>query len=142
MVWSYSETTLPYVDLTWLLLSIPYQGSQLGEITGDLTAALFCIELLSVYRFPTAVQQRRPLDTQLNEVKPSLVRDNLRNRSPSRRVWKMWGGILFASLLGGLAVVGQTVEQKFFFYWPTETTQCQVRHFGTYVWKDMLMIDH
>jgi hypothetical protein len=52
----------------------------------------------------------------------------------------MWSGLLFASFLAGLLVVGQTVEQKFFFYWPTETTQCQVRHF--LFTRVVLMIDH
>lgn len=36
------------------------------------------------------------------------------------------GAVLLAGVLGGLVVVGQMDEQKFFFYWPTETTQCQV----------------
>jgi hypothetical protein len=40
----------------------------------------------------------------------------------------MWtiGAVLLAGLMGGLVALGQTDEQKFFFYWPTETTQCQV----------------
>lgn len=40
----------------------------------------------------------------------------------------MWtiGAVLLAGVLGGLSVLGQMDEQKFFFYWPTETTQCQV----------------
>jgi hypothetical protein len=52
----------------------------------------------------------------------------------------MWAGLFFAGILCGLVVVGQQVEQKFFFYWPTETTQCQVRHF--LFTRMMLMVDH
>jgi hypothetical protein len=51
----------------------------------------------------------------------------------------MWG-LLFATILAGLVVVGQQVEQKFFFYWPTETTQCQVRHF--LFTRAELIVDH
>ena len=57
----------------------------------------------------------------------------------------MWtiGAVLLAGVLGGLVVVGQMDEQKFFFYWPTETTQCQVSEtllFDRQVEGFMLMI--
>jgi len=57
----------------------------------------------------------------------------------------MWttGAALLAGVLGGLAVLGQMDEQKFFFYWPTETTQCQVSEtllFDRQVEGFMLMI--
>jgi len=58
----------------------------------------------------------------------------------------MWtiDNVLLAGVLGGLRLVlGQMDEQKFFFYWPTETTQCQVSEtllFDRQVEGFMLMI--
>lgn len=57
-------------------------------------------------------------------------------------MWTIGAGLL-AGVLGGLAVLGQMDEQKFFFYWPTETTQCQVSEtllFDRQVEGFMLMI--
>jgi hypothetical protein len=108
------------------------------EIIGDPTAALFWIDLnYRIIRddhpdvYNSVTQTFDDYDGFVSSPGPSLDGRNERKR--------MWG-LLFATILAGLVVVGQQVEQKFFFYWPTETTQCQVRHF--LFTRMMLMIDY